>query len=69
MKHFIEQRIGHLLLGKDLPDGRKFRILEGENASKEKTEVAPSEPKKEKKTKAVTSELDSTPQFEGKAKL
>ena len=41
----------------------------GENESKEKTAVAPSEPKKEKKTEAVNSELDSTTQFEGKSNL
>ena len=54
---------------KDLPDGWKVRIPEGENESKEKTAVAPSKPKKEKKTEAVTSELDSTTQFEGKSNL
>ena len=52
---------------KDLPDGWKFRIPGGENESKEKTAVAPSKPKKEKKTEAVTSELDSTAQIEGKS--
>ena len=41
----------------------------GENESKEKTAVAPSEPKKEKKTEAVNSEFDSTTQFEGKSNL
>ena len=54
---------------KSLPDGWKVRIPEGENESKEKTAVAPSKPKKEKKTEAVTSELDSTTQFEGKSNL
>ena len=40
-----------------------------ENKSKENTAVAPSKPKKEKKTEAVTSELDSTTQVEGKSNL
>ena len=41
----------------------------GKNESKEKTAVAPSEPKKEKKTEAENSELDSTTQFGGKSNL
>ena len=54
---------------KGLPNGWKFRITKGENKSKENTAVAPSKPKKEKKTEAMTSELDNTAQVEGKSNL
>ena len=54
---------------KNLPNGWKFRITKGENKSKENTAVAPSKPKKEKKAEAVTSELGSAPQVEGKSNL
>ena len=54
---------------KNLPNGWKFRITKGENKSKENTVVAPSKPKKEKKTEAMTSELDNTARVEGKSSL
>ena len=49
---------------KGLPDGWKVKITEGKNVSKETTAIAPSKPKKEKKSEAVTTKFGSTVQVE-----
>ena len=49
---------------KVLPDGWKVKMPEGKNESKETAAMAPSKPKKEKKSEAVTSKFGSTVQVE-----
>ena len=49
---------------KGLPDGWKVKMPEGKNESKETAVMAPSKPKKEKKSEAVNSKFGSTVQVE-----